>query len=382
VAPPTTTTSVRGERGWLARIRDPQAPDRPESALIGVLPGEGIGPEVVASTLEVLPRLEAAGGRPVALEYGGPIGQAAEREVGSVLPDEVVGFCQDVFERGGAVLSGPGGGRYVYDLRRRLGLFLKISPIQVRLGLADASTLRPDALDGVDFLVARENLGGLYQGRSDEVTSDDGGRLIEHRLSYGESDVRRFLEAAARLAGSRRGNLTVVVKQAGAPQLSDLWRECATEAAHGHGVDCSFVDIDLMAYRLVERPRAFDVIAAPNLFGDVLGDLAAVLLGSRGLSFGASFSPRGDGVYQTNHGAAYDIAGSGRANPVGQILSLAMMLRESLGLEREAWALEEGVRGVWSDGGRTDDLGGTLGTAEMAERVATAAAERLAAAPE
>jgi hypothetical protein len=135
-------------------------------------------------------------------------------------------------------------------------------------------------------------------------------------------------------------------------------------------VDCSFVDIDLMAYRLVDRPQAFDVIAAPNLFGDILGDLAAVMLGARALSFGASYNRRGDGVYQTNHGAAYDIAGMGRANPVGQILSLAMMLRESLGLGLEAWALEEGVRRVWGEGGRTDDLGGALGVREMAERVA------------
>ena len=371
---PSTTTAVRDEPGLVGLIADRRPPDR---ALIGVLPGEGIGPEVMDASLHVLRRVEEAGGRPVTVELGGAIGGAAEREAGSALPDPVIRFCQDVFERGGAVLSGPGGGRYVYDLRRRLGLFIKLSPIQARLGLADASTLRPDALEGIDLLVARENLGGVYQGSADERPAEDG-RLVEHRFSYAESEVRRFLEAAARLARSRSGELTVVVKQAGVPLISDLWRECASDVAAAQGIECSFVDVDLMAYRLVQQPGSFDVIAAPNLFGDILGDLAAILLGSRALSFGASFSQHGEGVYQTNHGAAHDIAGSGRANPVGQILSLALMLRESLGLEREAWAIEEAVRSLWASGGRTDDLGGQLGTREVADRLGDAAAALVA----
>jgi len=378
---PTAATAITHEPGWLSRVRDPRAPERAETPLIGALSGEGIGPEVVGAALEALRCLEPAGGRAVAVELGGPIGRTAERETGSVLPESVARFCAGVFDRGGAVLSGPGSGRYVYDLRRRLGLFLKISPIQVRHGAVWASALRPEVADEVDLLVVRENLGGIYQGSSRELATD-AGRRVEHRFSYTETGARRFLEAAARLARSRRGELAVVVKQGGLPELSDLWRETADGVARAHGVDCSFVDVDLMAYRLVERPRQFDVVAAPNLFGDVLGDLAALVLGSRGLSFGASYNERGDGVYQTNHGAAYDIAGSDRANPVGQILSLAMMLRESLGLAREARALEEGVRAVWSEGGMTADLGGHLGTVEMAARVGAAAAQRLAAAPE
>src|SRR4051794_16740259 len=379
MAGPTAASALTHDLGWLSRIRDPGAPERVGSALIGALPGEGIGPEVVQAALDVLGRVEEAGGRRVAVEVGGSIGLTAERESGAVLPESVAGFCEDVFERGGAVLTGPGSGRYVYDLRRRLGLFFKISPIQARNGLPQASALRTDLVDDVDMLVVRENLGGIYQGRSHECAEHNGGRVVAHQFSYAEPEVRRFLEAAARLARARRGELTVVVKQGGLPELSRLWRECAEEACQAHGVECSFVDVDLMAYRLVERPQAFDVIAAPNLFGDVLGDLAAVVLGSRGMSYGASYDTRGGGVYQTNHGAAYDIAGSDRANPVGQILSLAMMLRESLGLGREARALEEGVRGVWSEGGMTADLGGEVGTMEMAARVGAAAAERLAA---
>jgi 3-isopropylmalate dehydrogenase len=382
VAGPTTATALTRDPGWVARIRDPLAPDRAESPLIGALAGEGIGPEVMEAALTTLRALERAGGGPVTVETGGSIGLTAERETGAPLSDGVASFCADVFERGGAVLSGPGSGRYVYDLRRRLGLFFKISPIQLRNGLARASSLKPELVDGLDLLVVRENLGGIYQGTSQEVAAADGERLVEHRFSYAEPEVRRFVEAAARLARSRRGQLTVVVKQGGLPRLSALWRDCSEDVCRSHGVDCSFVDVDLMAYRLVHDPRAFDVIAAPNLFGDVLGDLAAVALGSRGLAYGASYNERGDGVYQTNHGAAYDISGSDRANPVGQILSLAMLLRESLGLGREARALEAGVRAVWSDGGTTADLGGRLGTAEMAARVGAAAAESMAASPE
>jgi 3-isopropylmalate dehydrogenase len=378
----TAGTTATQEPQWVDRISDRASREPTRSALVGALPGEGIGPEVVGAALGALDRLEETSGRQVSVEFGGPIGKTAEREQGAALPEGVVAFCEDVIRRGGAILSGPGGGRYVYDLRLRLRLFIKVSPIQARLGLADASPVRTESVDGVDILIARENLGGIYQGISDEGVAPGGGSLVEHRFSYAESDVRAFLAAAARLASSRRGELTVVLKQAGLPRLSDLWRDVATEVCRNEGVDCSFVDIDLMAYRLVERPQAFDVVAAPNLFGDILGDLAAVLLGSRALSFGASYDAQGAGVYQTNHGAAYDIAGSGNANPIGQILSLAALLRESLGLGREAWALEQGVRRVLHEGALTADLGGTLGTDEMAARVGTAAAQLLASAPE
>jgi 3-isopropylmalate dehydrogenase len=178
----------------------------------------------------------------------------------------------------------------------------------------------------------------------------------------------------------------VVTKEGGVPEFSALWRVCATQAGELHGVRCSFRDLDLVAYQLVRQPREFDVVAAPNLCGDVLGDLSAVLIGSRALSFAGNFGPRGDAVYQTGHGAAHDIAGTGRANPVGQILALAMLLRESLGLEREAQAVEEGVRQVWRSRYRTDDVADgrsfRVGTEELAHRVADAARRRLALALE
>lgn len=374
------TTAVP-TRGWLERVVEPDAARIAPAPLIGALPGEGIGPEILDASLEVLRCVEEAGGRTVEVELGGPIGREAERLSGVALTDEVAGFCSGVLARGGAVLNGPGGGRYVYDLRRRLDLFVKVSPVQAHNALLDASPLRREALAGVDLLVVRENLGGVYQGVSEDELDANGARVVWHRFSYAEPEVRRFLDAAARLAASRRGELTVVAKEAGLPALSGLWRDCAYASAESHGVVCSFVDIDLMAYELVRRPAEFDVVAAPNMLGDVLGDLAGVLLGARGLSFGGSFTPRGGAVYQTNHGAAYDIARTDVANPAGQILSLAMLLRESLGYEREARAVEEGVRRVWADGHRTSDLaagGRATGTRELAALVGAAAADELA----
>ncbi len=371
--------------GFRESVLEPGTAAVKGAPLIGVIPGEGVGPEVIDAALTVLRGLQDAGAKPVEVEHGGVVGLAAVQAHGSALPEEALGFCASVIERGGGVLNGAGGGRYVYELRRRLELFLKISPIQACNGLAQASPLRAEGLADVDLLVVRENLGGAYQGRSERLTRGPW-REVRHELRYGERELRRFLRAAARLASARSGRLTVVVKDAGLDAFSELWRECAEDAAREHDVRCTAVDVDLMVYRLLERPAAFDVIAASNLFGDVLSDLAAALVGSRGMSFGASFTPRGGGVYQTNHGAAYDIAGEDRANPVGQVLSLAMLLRESLGMAQEARACEAGIRRVWEQGYRTADVAGggdtVVGTAELASRIAVAAGAELAAALE
>jgi 3-isopropylmalate dehydrogenase len=368
---------------WRTGVLDPEAKPAPPAPLIGALPGDGIGAEVVEAALEVLGQLEAAGGQAVEVETGGPIGLAAERSTGTALPDEVADFCQDVCARGGAILTGAGGGRYVYDLRRRLDLFLKLVPVSSRYGLVQVSPLRPEALNDLDLLLVRENLGGIYQGHSQQSLDPDGRRIILHSFETSEATLHRFLGAAARLAAQRRGRLTVVVKQSGVPAIADLWRTCGAQAAAAAGVECKFVDVDLMAYELIHHPQDFDVIAASNLAGDVLGDLTALLVGSRGLSFSGNFSPDGPAVYQTNHGAAHDIAGSDVANPVGQILSLAMLLRESLSLEREAQAIEDAVQAVWASGLRTADIASpgdrVVGTREMATRIAEAAAIQLGA---
>jgi len=352
----------------------------PVQICVGAIPGEGIGPEVIESALMVLEAVTAASGIQMSVETGGAIGRDAERKHGSALPLNVVNFCGDIFSKGGAVLCGPGGGRFVYDLRKAFDLFFKISPLRAENGLPDASSVKPERLRGVDILLARENCGGVYQGAwSEEQDSETLPIKARHEFGYSAEAVRRFLAPAARLARSRSGRLTVVWKESGVPSISRLWKVCAEESAASAGVELTLVDIDLMAYRLIHDARAFDVIAAPNLFGDVLGDLGAVLLGARGNSYSGNFSQNGRAIFQTNHGSAYDLTGTGKANPAGQIFSAAMMLRESFGLCREAAAIEAAVRSVWSDGWRTPDVASPgkrpVTTLEMARRIAERACD-------
>jgi 3-isopropylmalate dehydrogenase len=347
--------------------------------LIGVLPGEGVGPEIIQCALEVLSAVTSDSGVQTEIRTGVSIGRDAERECGQALSAEAIRFCEEIFAGNGAILNGPGGGRYVYDLRKQFDLFFKISPLRIATGLPEASRLRREAVGDVDILIARENSGGAYQGDWAEGTDATGGKVASHSFQYSEMQVRRFLHAAARLAAQRRGNLTVVWKESGVPAISKLWRACADEAARTWGLRYAMVDIDLMAYRLVQDAEMFDVIAAPNLFGDILADLGSVLLGSRGVSFSGNYTARGEAVYQTNHGAAYDLAGADRANPAGQIFSLAMMLRESFGLQSEADCIEEAVRSVWREGWRTEDVSAPetriIGTREMGNRIAARAGQ-------
>lgn len=353
-----------------------------EPFLIGVLPGEGIGPAVIDAALEVLSAVGSVSGRAFEVRFGGEIGLDAVALSGQALSRDVTAFCSEVFAAGGAMLAGPGGGRFVYDLRRTFDLFCKLNPLRSFEELRGASRLKPDAVAGVDLVVVRENLGGLYQGASEGVPRP--GRKVVHTFSSSEDEARRIIEAGARLARQRRGRLAVVVKASGLPELSALWRDCARDAAMANGVDCAFLDIDYAAYQLLQAPRDLDVIVAPNCFGDILADLGGVLMGSRGLTYGASFSTGGAAVYQTNHGAAYDLAGTDRANPAGQILSLAMMLRESFSLSEEADLIEEALLQVWREGWRTADLAEPgcrlVGTRDMA-RCVTGAVAVLAATP-
>lgn len=347
--------------------------------LIGVLPGEGIGPEVTRCALDILGAVAGVTGLRVQTREGGVIGRDSEQACGQTLPSEVIQFCREVFTAGGAILNGPGGGRYVYELRRHLDLFFKISPLQASNGVPGASRLQPEALRDVDILVTRENSGGVYQGEWTSTKDPRRGRVASHSFDCSESQVHRFLHASARLAQMRQGNLAVVWKESGVPSISALWRDCAAAAAEAHGVQWTMVDVDLMAYRLIQDAPMFDVIAAPNLFGDVLADLGAALLGSRGVSYSGNFTEHGDAVYQTNHGAAYHLAGADQANPAGQILSLVMMLRESFGLRHEADAIADALRSVWRSGWRTVDVVTAdttrVSTRKFATRVAECAAD-------
>ena len=344
--------------------------------LIGVLEGEGIGPEVVHAALHALSALESIGPWRFEIRSGGPIGLTAQRRHGVPLTPEVVEFCETIFARGGAVLAGPGGGRFVYDLRRRFDLFCKISPLAAFPELAGACRFKSEHVRGVDCLMVRENVAGVYQGRWSEEQLPGVGRLARHEFSYSEADVRRIVEVAARLAGARRGRLAVVLKDAGIPTISALWSDCAADAANRHGVALEVINADHAAYHLVQHPRELDVLVTSNLFGDVLIDLGGVLLGSRALACSGNFASGVPAVFQTNHGSAHDLAGTDRANPFGQVLALAMLLRESFGLARAAELVERAVRAVWREGWRTDDIaepGARLaGTREAGQRVAEA----------
>ena len=349
--------------------------------LVGVLPGEGIGPEVVGAALVVLDAVSKRANVAVEICEGCSIGRQAEQRFGVSLPTDVIEFCERIFARGGAVMHGPGGGRFVYDLRKHFDLYFKISPLQYSQSVMRESRPKSDLKRGVDMLITRENSGGIYQGQWGEDVDQSGSRVAWHGFSYSQHQVSRFLHRSARLAKRRRGGLAVVWKESGLPSVSKLWHDCAKEAAEALGVSLHMIDFDVMAYRLIQDPYAFDVIAAPNLIGDVLADLGAALLGSRGLSFSGNYNDGGSAVYQTNHGSAVDLAGSDRANPVGQIFSLAMMLRESFGLQREAAAIESAVQSLWREGWCTEDIArpgcGIVGTSEMGDLVAHRAAEIL-----
>jgi 3-isopropylmalate dehydrogenase len=345
----------------------------PARPLIGVLEGTGIGPTVITAALLVLKSVEQVCGLKFEVRFGGLIGEDAIEEHGQWLPDDTVAFCADVFHLGGAILNGPGGGRYVYDLRRRFDLFCKFVPVQPSPELAHAGRISPQVLRDVDMLVIRDNTGGVYQGQWGDRATDKG-RVAEHSFQYSEPEVHRLLEVAARAATHRRGNLHIIVKDGGVPTITALWRDVGNAVARRHGIEAKFMNIDLAAYEVIQNPARFDVIAAPNLFGDILADICGVLVSSRGVTFSGNFDPQGHGVYQTNHGCAHDLAGMDVANPSGQILSLAMLLRESFGLAAAAALIEKSLAATWRAGWRTADIAEPgcriVGTKVLAEKVA------------
>jgi len=333
----------------------------------------GAAVRVLRAVEEVSPGLHCE------VREGGLIGDAAIAQEGTPLTQPVAQFCRDVFAEGGAILAGAGGDRFVYDCRREFGLYCKLNPLKPSQVPLHASRMRPEATSAVDILVVRENLGGVYQGEWGLTGETGQTRSASQRFEYHESQVRDIVERAAELAQSRRGGLTVVVKPNGVPTISHLWLDVAREIALRSGVRLRELEIDYAAFQLLQDPRQFDVVVTPNLFGDILSDIGGVLLGSRGLCFGASYSKGGAAIYQTNHGAARDLAGTDRANPVGQIHSLAMLLRESFGLVREAQLIEAAVEHVWEAGIRTDDLAEPgarmVGTTEMTDCIVQAVRE-------
>jgi 3-isopropylmalate dehydrogenase len=350
-----------------------QAPAATAGYVLGVLPGEGIGPEVVAGTLQVLKAVTDCHDLEFDIRTGGKIGASALRDTGHVLPPDVEQFCRDIFADRGAILCGPGGSRFVYELRERFDLFCKLIPIRPTAALRNAGFFRPEITAGVDMLVVRENKSGMYFGEHGECPGP-GGRRAFHNIHYDEHDVRRILDVAIRCAQARRGQIAVIHKPGGVPAISTLWRDVAEPMCRAGGVAAEFIEVDTANYRMLSNPRSFDVIAAANMYGDVLADGAAALLASRGMSYSANYSDNGVGVYQTAHGAAYDLEGKDLANPIGQIYSLAILLNESFGLGMISRAIFDAVDEVLHSGLRTADImesGCTqLGSAAFSARVA------------
>jgi 3-isopropylmalate dehydrogenase len=331
--------------------------------VIGVLQGEGVGPEVVTVALELLHVLQEHTARRFLISQGGLIGSPAVERFGTSLSDEVIDFTQRVFAKNGALFCGPGGERFVYEMRRKFDLYCKFTPIKPMPELRDAGVVRAHATQIADIIAVRENLGGIYQGEWSVNTNPAGEVRAQHTFAYTDTMVRRILEASFRLAQTRRKRLHVVLKPGGIPSISSLWRDVANEMSKDFDVTLFEFEIDNAVYQLIADPGQFDVLVSPNMFGDVLADCGSLLLASRGVSYSGNFNSDRNGVYQTGHGAARDIAGKGIANPIGQILTLGMMLRESFDWPEADAMLRMAVQKTLRNGAFTRDIappGGTI----------------------
>jgi len=336
---------------------------------IATIPGDGVGPEVVAAARRVV---DATGAR---FGFGVDwsthvVGGAAIDAFGMAIRDEDLAACgaADAIllgAVGGPKWSDPGAPvrpeQALFALRGGLGLYANLRPVSVQPTLAGSSPLRPELLAGVDMLIVRELTGGIYFGERTEASSEPGGRFALDTLPYADHEIERILRLAFELARTRRGSVTSVDK-ANVLATSRLWRRMADEIATDYpDVRLTHQLVDSCAMLLIRRPADFDVIVTENLFGDILSDEAAVLAGSLGVlpsaSLGARRTDHGQfGLYEPIHGSAPDIAGRDIANPIGTILSAAMLVRTSLGQAEAAEAVEAAVARALADGWRTADL--------------------------
>ena len=324
--------------------------------VLGVLHGEGVGPEVVPVTLDLLSVLQKHTSRKFDVREGGAIGNQARALYGRSLSSEVIEFVSGIFDAKGALLCGPGGERFVYELRRQFDLFCKFTPLEPMPELRQAGVLRPEVVATANIIAVRENLGGMYQGDWSTDCDENGRTVATHRFKYTEEMVFRILGVALKLAARRRNRLHVILKPGGVPSISLLWRTCMERLAAGGEVEVFEQEIDNAVYQIIADPQQFDVIVSPNMFGDVLADCGSLLLASRGLSYSGNFNARGDAAYQTGHGAARDIAGKDVVNPIGQILSLGMLLRESFDWPEADFILRKALRATLREGVTTRDI--------------------------
>ena len=351
---------------------------------LAVIPGDGIGPDVVEQTLLVLDKVGEKFGH--TFQYHKVLaGGCAIDATGGCLPQETIDVCK----ASDAVLLGAVGGwkwdtlpgdqrpeRALLGLRKALGLFANLRPALLFEQLADASPLKPEILaGGLDIVVVRELTGGIYFGEKGVKDTDLGPAAYDIE-QYAEEEVRRIAKVAFDLAMKRSKHVTSVDK-ANVLESSRLWRRVVTEVAKDYPeVTLDHLYVDNAAMQLVRNPRQFDVIVTSNIFGDILSDEASQITGSIGMLPSASLAQGNFGMYEPVHGSAPDIAGQDKANPMATILSAAMMLRYTFGLGQEADAIENAVKSVLDQGYRTPDLfageGTLVGTAEMGRRIAEA----------
>lgn len=345
--------------------------------LVALLPGDGIGPEVVTEAVRVL---EALGIDGLAFEDA-PIGGAAYKTSGHPLPDATL----DLARRADAILFGAVGdpdcdalGRHlrpeqaILGLRKKLKLFANLRPANLFPELADASALRPEIARDIDVMIVRELTGDVYFGEKGMRTTEDGLRQGYDIMAYDEAEITRIARSGFETARARRGSLCSVDK-ANVLETSQLWRDVVTEVSADYtDVALSHMYVDNAAMQLVRDPGQFDTIVTGNLFGDILSDLASMCAGSIGMLPSASLDADGKGLYEPIHGSAPDIAGQGKANPLATILSAAMMLRYSLKMGEAADRIESAVSTALAGGLRTADLGGNASTREAGDAVIAA----------
>ena len=351
---------------------------------IAVLPGDGIGPEIVRQAVKVIERLKADG---LAVETAtAPIGGAGYEAAGDPLPDATLELARGA----DAILLGAVGGpkfdtldrplrpeQGLLRIRKALGLFTNLRPAMVYEELADASSLRPELVAGLDIMILRELTGDIYFGSPrGRRTLDNGEREGFDTMKYSESEIRRIAHVGFAIA-RRRGKKLCSVDKANVLDTSILWREVVNEVAREYpDVELSHMYVDNAAMQLVRAPKQFDVIVTGNIFGDILSDEASMLTGSIGMLPSASLDANNKGLYEPIHGSAPDIAGRDIANPLATILSVAMMLRYTFANEAAATRIESAVRKVLRDGIRTGDIAKpgerTVGTEQMGDAVVSA----------
>ena len=347
---------------------------------ICVLPGDGIGPEIIAEALRVLSALD------LKLETEeGLLGGCAVDATGSPFPEAT----QRLAKAADAVLLGAVGGpqwdnhpreqrpeRGLLGIRKHLNLFANLRPALLYDELANASTLKPEVVSGLDILIVRELTGDIYFGQPRGIEVRDGQRVGTNTMVYSESEVRRIARVAFAAARKRRGKLCSVDKM-NVLECTQLWRDVVIETAvEFPDVELSHMLVDNAAMQLVRNPKQFDVMVTGNMFGDILSDEASMLTGSIGMLPSASLDENNKGLYEPSHGSAPDIAGKGIANPLATILSAAMMLRYSFNDETSAARIEAAVKKVLAQGFRTGDIFEAgmkkVGTREMGDAVLAA----------